>query len=91
MFEARSLRRRLAQTGLVTLAMAVALVSVGITASPSAPYSIAIQPVLLRVDSNTFPARTRAFGVDIDVKLWTLHLHFGWPGVLLPPPAAQEL
>jgi hypothetical protein len=53
--------------GLVaSLALVVAIVAVGLTASPEAPFSIALRPVFLRL------------GVDVDVKLGSMHLHASW-------------
>jgi hypothetical protein len=52
---------------LVAVALALmAIASVGLTAAPDAPFSIAIQPVFLRL------------GVDVDIKVGSAHLHAGW-------------
>jgi hypothetical protein len=42
------------------------LVAVGITAPVEAPFTISIRPVFANL------------GVDVDIKVWTVHLHFGW-------------
>jgi hypothetical protein len=47
----------------------IAVVSVGLTASPDQPFRIAIQPVFVRL------------GVDIDIKLGSAHLHLGWSAI----------
>ena len=52
---------------LVTLlTLFVALVAVGLTASPESPFAIVVRPVFLRL------------GVDVDVKVGTFHLHTTW-------------
>ena len=48
------------------LVLAVAILTVGLTASPDSPFSILVQPVFLRL------------GVDLDVKVGSLHLHASW-------------
>lgn len=53
--------------GLVaSLALVVAIVAVGLTASPEALFSIELRPVFLRL------------GIDVDVKLGSMHLHASW-------------
>jgi len=46
--------------------LVVAIVTVGLTASTESPFSIVIHPVFLRL------------GVDVDVKIGSLHLHGSW-------------
>ena len=48
------------------LVLATAILTVGLTASADGPFSIDIEPVFVRL------------GVDVDVKLGTLHLHASW-------------
>jgi hypothetical protein len=48
------------------LILLVALVSVGLTAPADGLFSIKIKPVLMRL------------GVDIDVKMGSMHFHLGW-------------
>jgi hypothetical protein len=49
-----------------TLIVFTALVAVGVTAPADAPFAIAIRPVFMTL------------GLDIDVKVWSVHLHFAW-------------
>ncbi len=51
---------------IAALALVVAVVTVGLTASTEAPFSIAVHPVFLRL------------GVDVDVKIGSMHLHASW-------------
>jgi hypothetical protein len=60
------LRTRVARTLIATLIVFTALVAVGVTAPADAPFTIAIRPVFVNL------------GVDIDIKVWNLHLHFAW-------------
>ena len=56
-----------------------ALASVGLTAPADGVFAITIHPTLVRVDSAPLEqARTRFFGVDIDIKVGSMQLHFGW-------------
>jgi len=52
-----------------------ALAAVGLTTPADAPFSIVVRPVFV------------SLGVDVDVKVWSLHLHFAWSA--LPPAAAS--
>jgi hypothetical protein len=56
---------------LVNCLMAMALlmtavITVGLTASANSPFTISLQPAIMRL------------GIDLDVKLGTMHLHAGW-------------
>jgi hypothetical protein len=51
------------------LALTIAALSVGLTASADSPFRIAVQPAFVRL------------GVDIDVKLGSAHLHLGWSAI----------
>ena len=57
------------------LTLIVALVTVGLTASADGPFTIAIQPVFLRL------------GVDLDVKIGSMHVHATWSA--LPEPSTK--
>ena len=46
------------------------IVTVGLTASTTSPFFITLRPAIARL------------GIDLDVKIGTLHLHAGWS--LLP-------
>jgi len=59
-------RSWIGRTVLSVLVALTAILSVGLTAAPNAPFSIAIRPTFLRL------------GVDIDIKVGTAHLHAGW-------------
>ena len=48
------------------LILLMAFVSVGLTAPTDGPFSIEIKPIFLRL------------GVDIDVKIGSMHFHLGW-------------
>jgi hypothetical protein len=65
------LRLRLARTLAATLIIFTALISIGLTAPPDGPLTIAVRPVLLNL------------GVDVDVKIWSIHLHFTWSALSL--------
>ena len=67
----------------MALAIVVAFVGVGLTSPATAPISIDVRPVLLRFDTASGVPGARAFGLDVDIKVWTVHLHIGWPGLSL--------
>jgi hypothetical protein len=76
-------RKWLARTCLGTLIATTALISVGLTAPEDGAFSIEVHPVLLRLDrSATEQPRARAIGLDVDIKIGSMHVHFGWS--LLP-------
>jgi len=78
------LRRWLARTLLALLIATTALVSVGLTASPDGVFSIAVQPTLFRLDPAPFEqSRATLLGLDIDIKLGSMHLHLGRPGLTI--------
>jgi hypothetical protein len=68
-------RRRLAQALLAIMIGFTALTAVGLTAPVDAPFRIVVRPVFL------------SLGVDVDVTVWSLHLHFAWSAI--PPPASS--
>jgi len=59
-----------------SLVLVVAIVTVGLTASSDAAFSIALRPVFLRL------------GIDVDVKLGSAHLHASWSA--LPDASTKE-
>ncbi len=83
----RGLSRQLARSTLWALALVVGLVSAGLAAPADSPFSISIEPVLVRMDGAGRDARARAFGLDVNVKLWSVHAHLAWPGIPLPSAA----
>jgi len=72
-------RRVVGRTLLAAIIAMTALVSVGLTAPADGVFSIAVHPTLLRVDRAAIEqSRARALGLDIDIKLGSMHLHLGW-------------
>jgi hypothetical protein len=70
--------------GLVILSTAA--IAVGLTAPADGIFSIAVQPVFMRVDPLAIAeSRASALGVDIDVKLGAMHMHLGWSAIPLSP------
>ena len=63
---------------IATLVLAVALITVGLTAPADGPFSIALQPVFLRL------------GVDLDVKVGSVHLHASWSALPDPSPSSTN-
>jgi hypothetical protein len=70
------LRTRLLHLIAATLIVFTALVGVGVTAPADAPFTIAIRPVFVNL------------GFDIEIKLWTMHVHFAWSAI--PPPTSTK-
>ena len=68
-----TLRTRLTRAIGATLIVFIALAGVGITAPADAPFSIVVRPVLV------------SLGLDIDIKFWTMHLHFAWSALPAAP------
>jgi hypothetical protein len=85
------LRQRLAQIFVGTAIVFAALVSVGITAPEDAAFTIGIRPVLLRLDAAAVAeSRAGALGLDVDIKVWTLHLHYAWSALPLYAESATS-
>jgi hypothetical protein len=83
-------RKQIGRAAVGALILVTALVSVGLTASADGPFSIGIRPVFLRLDpTGDATSRPRALGIDIDVKLGTIHLHMGWSAIPLPPGSTK--
>jgi hypothetical protein len=76
---------------LVGLAIfSTAVFAVGITAPTDGVFSIAVQPVFIRVDPAAIAeSRARALGLDIDVKLGAMHVHLGWSAIALSPESTN--
>ena len=69
-----------------TLIAFAALVSVGLTAPADGPFTIGVRPAFFRLDAEALAeSRAHALGLDVDVKLGTLHLHFKWCAIPLTP------
>jgi hypothetical protein len=48
------------------------------------------RPVLLRVDAAAIAeARAAALGLDVDMQLGQVHLHFSWSAIPLFPPSTK--
>ena len=90
MSSAAAVRRATSRALLAALAFACAIVAIGVTAPPEAPFAISVHPVLLRIDDSERPPRPHAFSLDVDVRLWSIHLHVGWGGIPLAN-STQEL
>ena len=83
-------RTRAARTLAATLIAFTALVAVGLTAPPDGPFTISIHPVFLRLDAASIAAsRARAFGLDIDITVGSLHLHYAWSAIPLAPTSTK--
>ena len=81
--------RSLRQSLFVLFAVATALLAVGLSAPSDGVFSIAIQPVLWRVDAAAVAeSRAGALGLDVDLKLGPMHMHGSWSLLPLsaPPP-----
>jgi hypothetical protein len=77
-----TLRQRLARTLVGTLMFLAALISVGLAAPADSLFSIKVTPVFLRLDAAAVAeSRASALGLDVDIRIWTLHLHFAWSAV----------
>jgi len=67
---------------MVLMVLFTALVSVGLTAPADGPFSIVIRPVWFQLDAKSVAeSRARALGVDVDVNIGSMHLHFGWSAI----------
>jgi hypothetical protein len=66
-----------------TMIVVASCVSVGLTAPADGPFTIAVRPIFLRLDEAPDESRAGALGLDIDVKIGTMHLHFGWSAIPL--------
>ena len=77
-----TLRQRLARTLVGTMIFLAALISVGLAAPADGLFSIDVKPVFLRLDAAALAeSRATALGVDVDIRIWTLRLHFAWSAV----------
>ena len=85
------LRKQIARALVGALIVVMALVSVGLTASADGPFSIGIRPVFLRLDETANASSPgSALGLDVDIKLGTIHLHIGWSAIPLPPTSSTK-
>jgi hypothetical protein len=67
---------------LAALVLFTAALAVGITAPADGVFTIDIHPVFLQMDPAAVAAsRARALGLDVDIKIGSMHLHFGWSAV----------
>ena len=59
-----------------------ALISVGLAAPADSVFSIDVTPVFLHLDAAAMGgSRPVALGLDVDIRIWTLHLHYAWSAV----------
>jgi hypothetical protein len=83
------------QSVLVLLAIATAFIAVGLSAPADGVFSIAVQPVLWRVDAAAIAeSRASALGLDIDMKVGEMHMHASWsvlPLSVRPAPTNRQL
>ena len=66
-------RRPFGKALVATAILVLATVAVGLTAGSDGPFSIVVRPVFLRL------------GIDVDIKLGSIHLHANWSA--LPEPS----
>ena len=85
-----SLRAQLVRTLVATLIVLAALVSVGLTAPAGGPFTIGVRPAFFRLDPESIAqSRAHALGLDVDVTLGRLHLHYNWSAIPLAPPTTK--
>ena len=74
-----------------TVIVFAAFITVGLTAPEDGPITIGVRPVFFRVDAAAIAeSRAGALGLDVDIKLWTLHLHFAWSAIPLTAESAAS-
>jgi hypothetical protein len=67
---------------MVALVLFTAALSVGLTSPAEGVFTVDIRPVFLQMDpAAVAESRARALGVDVDVKLGSLHMHLGWSAI----------
>jgi hypothetical protein len=71
------LRFRFAQALLAVVIGFTSLVAVGLTAPVDAAFSIVVRPVFVTL------------GVDVEVKVWSLRLHYAWSAMPQPNPTTK--
>ena len=75
-------RQRLTRTVAGTLLFLAALISVGLAAPADGVFSIDVTPVFLHLDAAAAGgARPSALGLAVDIRIWTVHLHYAWSAV----------
>ena len=61
-----------------------AMLAVGLTAPSDGLFSVAIKPVFMHIDAAAIAeSRARIFGVDVEVRMGSTHLHVGWSAIPL--------
>jgi hypothetical protein len=71
-------RQHVVKTFVAAVIIAVAVVTVGLTASTESPFSISVHTAFLRL------------GIDLDVKLGSFHLRASWSALPSTKPAADR-
>jgi hypothetical protein len=85
-----AIRKQVGRALVGGLIVVTALLSVGLTAPADGPFSIGIRPVFLQLDAASIAeSRARALGLDVDIKLGTIHLHVGWSAIPLVPASTK--
>jgi hypothetical protein len=85
-----TVRTRLIRTLVATLVALVALISVGLSAPADSVFTIGLHPAFLRLDPEAVAeSRAHVFGLDVDVKVGELHLHFQWSAIPLTPSTTK--
>ncbi len=74
----RQSRTAVIRAALTSLTLVVALVTVGLTARADSLFSIRIRPVFLRL------------GVDVDLKVGSMHVHGSWSALEDPVSTNSE-
>jgi hypothetical protein len=86
-----SFRTRLARVLVATMIALVALVSVGLTAPADGLFTIGLHPAFFRLDPDAVAqSRAHALGLDVDIKLGRVHLHFKWTAIPLAPATTKS-
>ncbi len=85
-----SFRARLARTIVCTMIALAAFVSVGLTAPADGLFTIDVHPAFFRLDPEAVAeSRAHALGLDVDIKLGTVHLHYQWSAIPLAPATTK--
>ncbi len=85
------LRTHIARIVVALAIFSTAVLAVGITAPADGVFSIAVQPIFMRVDPAAIAeSRARALGLDVDVKVGAMHMHLGWSAIQLSPESTNS-
>ena len=85
------LRTHIARIIAALAIFSTAVLAVGITAPTDGVFSIAVQPIFMRVDPAAIAeSRARVLGLDVDVKIGAMHMHLGWSAIQLSPESTNS-